>query len=173
MRAFIAAEASGEVTDYLNRLNDKISMNGVRRLKTFHLTLHFLGEITEEKAEEIKRIFSDFRFEPIKTKIKGVGYFPEFGDIRVVWVGLHPEDKIMELQKRVDELLEKAGFEKEIRFKPHMTIARVKFLKKKIWLKDKVRQTKTEPEKFFIDKIKLMKSTLTKEGPIYETLAEF
>jgi 2'-5' RNA ligase len=47
------------------------------------------------------------------------------------------------------------------------------FLKNKHDLKERVRDIKVESREFTIKSIKLVKSTLLSEGPVYETVAEF
>jgi len=166
MRTFISIEISS-VEPYLKEIQNKIKLGGLRLVNDFHLTLHFLGDINEKKVEKIKESLKELKFEPFKIKLDKASYFPETGDIRVIWVGLKPEDKIKKLQKQVDEL---AGLKRDEKFKPHITLARVKFIKHKRELKDKINNMKIENKSFMVEKIKLMKSELTPTGPVYETL---
>ena len=59
-----------------------------------------------------------------------IGVFPSENYIRVIWVGLNPEEQVLELQKNIDESL-KNLFKKERDFKPHLTLARVKYIEDK------------------------------------------
>jgi len=72
-----------------------------------------------------------------------------------------------------NENIEKIGFFKEERkFSAHLTLGRVKSGKNKIILKEKILSLEVSPLKHTIDKIILYKSTLTREGPIYDSLYE-
>ncbi len=173
MRLFIAVEASEEVKDYLKEIQNKIKKAGIRLTKGFHLTLRFVGEVPDEKVDHLKKSLSDMRYEPFKAKLNGMGYFPEEGKLRVAWVGLHPEDKIKELHEKVDDAVAKIGFQRDTRFKSHITVAKVKFMKNKREFKDKILSINVKPMDFMIDKIKLIKSTATDTGHVYDTIAEF
>ena len=69
--------------------------------------------------------------------------------------------------------MENLGFKKDTRFHPHVTLARVKFVKDKQDFIKSLKEIKIEKKSFEITEFKLIKSTLTGEGPIYEDLAVF
>ncbi len=161
MRTFIAIDPPKDVKDELLRVQK--TLPDVRLVKNFHLTLKFLGEITPEKAERVKNILTTIEFKPIKVSLSNIGVFPNMKKPRVIWVGLKPENELIELQKNIDEAL-KDEFKKDM-FSPHLTLARVKFNKGEISLKTKIKEIPFE-----ISEFKLKKSTLTREGPIYEDL---
>ena len=112
---------------------------------------------------------SMINFKSFETEIDEIWVFsPEF--VRIVWVHL---SNCAEIQKLVDEKL-KGLFEKEHRFMSHVTIARVKYLKNKNWFLGELKKIKIPSDlKFKINKFSLKKSTLTPEGPFYETLEEY
>lgn len=78
------------------------------------------------------------------------------------------------LQENVEDLLKPFKFETDNReFSAHATLARVKFLKKdqKNAFISILREFKDiEIGGMWVNKVHLKKSTLTPEGPIYETL---
>ena len=80
--------------------------------------------------------------------------------------------EIYELQQKIDSRLADL-FPKDDRFKPHITLARVKFIKDKVKFIRELKQIKIEKKEFSVSNFKLMKSTLTPEGPVYEDLAVF
>jgi len=51
-------------------------------------------------------------------------------------------------------------------------LARVKFVEDKASFVEKVKSVKVPDVKFKVDTVKLIKSTLTKQGPVYETILE-
>ena len=169
MRLFIAIDLDNK--EYFKEIQDKIDSENakIKPVLAFHLTLKFLGEVDESKTNEIKDILNKIEFESFSVKTTKIGVFPDMNFIRVVWVGLGPEDKIIELQKKVDEGL-KDMFNVEKDFKPHLTLARVKFIKDKEKFVDSLKKIKVDPKEFKVDKIKLIKSILTPEGPVYEEI---
>lgn len=173
MRLFIAIELPEEVKDYLIELQKQftdIKAKFVRK-EQMHLTLKFLGET--EKLDEIKEKLSEVKTEPFETALSELGVFPSENYVRVLWVGLKNSEKIIELQKKIDSSLSEIGFARDKRFHSHVTLARIKFIQDKPGFVKKLKETKVEEKGFKVEKVYLIKSTLTREGPVYETLGEF
>ncbi len=141
--------------------------------ENLHFTIKFLGEIEESKVSKVIEGVSRIRFEPIKVKFKGLGAFPSLSHINVVWVGVDKdsEEEIKRLWDSVERELEKNGFPRERNFEPHMTIMRIKSGIRKNELVSKIRMyEKTEFGEEVLSKLKVKKSVLTKDGPIYYDL---
>src|SRR3989338_5619990 len=177
MRTFIAMdlpeEVKSELADAQRQLSSAASAAAKMSLAhDFHLTLKFLGEITPAKVEIVKNCLGNVKFKSFTAAVLGVGVFPSESYIRVVWIGIEPEDGFIRLQKQVDNTLEKE-FPKDKDFKPHLTLARVKFVSDKSAFLQQLRQIKVKNIKFTVDRFKLKKSTLTKEGAVYEDLAVY
>jgi len=176
MRTFIAIEMPKEIKEILLDAQKQINTEKakIRPAKAFHLTLKFLGEVEEKKIEEIKSALKEIKFEKFNTALTEIGVFPNESYIRVVWAGLDDsKSKIKKLQQEIDEKFQKLGFKKDTRFHPHVTLARVKFVKdKQDFIKD-LKEMKIKKESFQITEFKLIKSILTPEGLVYEDLASF
>ncbi len=176
MRLFIAIEIPEEIKDYLCGIQQEIidSKNKIRLVNkdNMHLTLKFLGEVQPNKLDDIKNNLKKITFKPFSVVLDTIGVFPSEDYIRVVWVGLKPEEPVLELQKNVDEALKKL-FKKEKGFKPHLTIARVKYIEDKKQFVDKLKQIKVDNKKIEVNNFKLVKSTLTTKGPVYEDFEVF
>ncbi len=171
MRLFIALEF--EPKEYFFGIQKQISGDGkLNFTKTFHLTLKFLGEVNENRVDEIKKLISEIKFNSFSAETSNIGFFPSENYIRVVWIGLEPKRDILELQQQVDKKL-LSFFPKEKNFEPHITLARVKFLKDKKDFVEKIKEIKIEKKVFEIKNFKLIKSTLASEGPVYEDLGVF
>jgi 2'-5' RNA ligase len=164
MRLFAAIKLPEEIAGELRKLQKQISDDGLRFVKDFHLTLKFYGEVQEDKVGKLKEELSKVKFEPFEASLNGVGVFPNMHHINVVWLGLEPEQKFREIADQI---------EKDERFKAHITLARVKFLKDKPGFRQKLESVTVPKLSFKVDKFYLIKSTLTPEGPVYEDLAEF
>ena len=176
MRLFIAIEIPEEIKDYIVKIQKNIdaTTNKIKFVNPnqIHLTLKFLGEVQPNIVENIKEELKKITFNPFSVYLDKIGVFPSESYIRVVWVGLNPEDKILDLQKNIDENLKKL-FKKEKDFKPHLTLARVKYIEDKKAFVDKLKKMNVENKKIDINSFKLIKSTLTPKGPIYEDLEVF
>ena len=177
MRLFIAIEVPEDAKGYLSAVQEKISNDIANKIRCvnknqIHLTLKFLGEVQPDKAEKIKNELKKIAFGPFSVYLDKIGVFPSESYIRVVWVGLKPEEPVLELQKSIDENLKKM-FKKEKDFKAHITLARVKYIDNKKKFVEKLKNINIENKKIDVNNFKLVKSTLTPQGPVYEDLEVF
>jgi 2'-5' RNA ligase len=102
---------------------------------------------------------------------KGVGAFPSSNYMRVIWVGTEAPE-VKGIYDQLSGELAKLGFKKE-EFSPHITLARVKFLKDKQALVDFIDENgEVEIGDCIVDKVILKSSKLTPKGPIYENIYE-
>jgi len=58
--------------------------------QVMHLTLHFFGEIPEEKISGFQSVFDDpeLRIPAIRARLGEPGFFPSAASPRVLWIGL-------------------------------------------------------------------------------------
>ena len=171
IRCFISIDIPEEVKIRIKKIQEKLPdfFGKKTELNNLHLTLKFLGEIDEEKIEKIKEELKKVKFNKFQTEAKHAGFFnnKKYG---VIWLYLSDCENI---QKAVDGQLEDL-FQRERRFMSHLTIARVKKkLKDKKKFLEQLNKIKIEKINFVVDRFKLKKSTLTSEGPVYETLEEY
>jgi 2'-5' RNA ligase len=181
MRTFIAIELSSDIKESLAQIQSHLKYSGADvkwvEKDNIHLTLKFLGEITEEKRKEIEPILDGIgeSIRPFEISIKDIGVFPKIDHPRVIWASLDKgaaESK--ELAERIDSALLKIGFEKEPRpFAAHLTIGRVRLPKNRDALKEKILNSQIKSYNLQqISCIILFKSTLTPKGPIYTKIHE-
>lgn len=129
--------------------------------------------MNKEKIEKVKEKLREIKFKPFELETKEIGFFPNADYIKVIWLGFKGNQKLIELYNTVEKKLEDL-FEKERReFKAHVTIGRVKFVRDKKFLMDKIKDVKIPDFKFEAKEFKLIKSELLPEGPIYEDLEIF
>lgn len=173
MRLFVALEFE-ELKEYFKEIQNKIVSDNAKitLTRTYHLTLKFLGEVDEKDVELIKDSLKSIKFKIFSTKLDKIGVFPDENCIRVVWIGLKPDDEILELQEKIDNSLSPL-FKKEKSFVAHITLGRVKFVKDKKAFVEMLNKIKIAPKDVTIKNFKLVKSTLTKEGSVYGDLEVF
>lgn len=172
MRSFIAIDIPIEIRKKIEKISlefkDLGKINFVK-LENQHLTLKFLGEVSEDKVEFIKEKLGQIKFNKFKSRIEGLGVFPNENFIKVLWVGIK-SGEIYKLQRKIDTTL-KEMFPRDDRFHPHLTIGRVKFIRDNDKFKQKLK-LEIEDE-FEVSCFKLIRSDLVSGGPIYEVLKEF
>ncbi len=174
IRTFIAVELDPGFREKIRELQDKFSNFDLKFVKPelVHITLKFLGDVDESRIPSISAALDSILCEPFEAKVGGLGAFPKSSNPRVLWLGATGNFKA--LQENVEDLLKPFKFETDNRkFSAHATLARVKFLKKdqKNAFISILREFKDiEIGSMWVNKVHLKKSTLTPEGPIYETL---
>ena len=177
MRVFIGFFPSKEVKDHLYEVQ-KLFKGNLAKInfvskKNLHVTYKFLGVVSEEKLDEIKNVLENLKFESLKIKLNGLGVFPYKDKLKVLWVGLEPEKKIIGLQKKVDSEFLGLGFSEDQKFSAHLTLGRIKLVKKKKEFVKRLEEIKVENLSFNMDEICLVQSILSKDGPKYKVLERY
>jgi 2'-5' RNA ligase len=172
MRCFIAITLPEEIKKKISEITKSLTEKGIKKVResNLHLTLKFLGEVEENKIEEIKQVIEKINYKKFNVSLKNFGFFPNDSFIKVVWIGIEKGSKeIIELQKQIDLRLKDLGFKQERNFEPHLTIARVKFLENKKNFLEKIKELKFE-DNFSVLNFDLMQSFLKPEGPVYKKI---
>jgi 2'-5' RNA ligase len=184
IRSFIAIELSEEAKEGLARLRKELERDENKFVKWvepggIHLTLKFLGNIAFKQVTEITKAIEKGAqgISPFHLEISGLGAFPNLKQIRVFWVAISGElDKLSRLQQSIDSALAALRFGKEERpFVPHLTLARIREGASPL---DRRSFGELVDSIIFEDKydvevkaISLMRSQLTRAGPIYTCLS--
>ncbi len=178
MRVFIAIPCPDELKEGMIKIQESIKAAGNLSLvkpENIHLTMKFLGEIEENSIPGINRRLEFLSKLPgFNISLRGVGVFPNIGYIRVVWIGVgEGAEKIIRIHSEIDKNLKDMRFKTDKNFHPHLTIARVKFPEKKEYLKNIIRKNSTRDfGGFRVDRIEIMESRLSPEGPEYSAIHE-
>jgi RNA 2',3'-cyclic 3'-phosphodiesterase len=173
MRTFVAVEVNNDdVLNSISKLQSDFQIKATAVSKqNMHFTLLFLGEISEETAENVKKALSSITFKPIDVNFTHVGAFPNPKFPRVIWIGTDEASakQLVELAVQVEQKLAPLGFKSDKPFKPHLTIFRIK--NKVDDISKKIERFKeTNLGKDVISELKFKQSILTPNGPIYSDL---
>jgi 2'-5' RNA ligase len=180
MRAFIAIDLPPEIQAALAR--QQAACRAVcpdarwTRLQGTHLTLKFLGEISDQKVSEVTAALSALpAFPPFAVEVKGFGFFPDTRRPSVFWAGIVAPQDLADLVLRVEDSMEKLGFARERRaFNPHLTLARFKATRRQPGLITLVEQQADTPlGRFQVSEFFLFESKLSPRGAEYRKVARF
>ena len=144
--------------------------------KNIHLTLKFIGEVTENKVQPITNAVTSVlagrrKFE---SRVAKCGGFPNLHRPRVLWVGLDGADPAAVMAKELNHKLVPIGIKSERRgLSPHLTLGRVKKPADFSELAAYMESLNFDAGSVILDRVALVRSTLTPGGPIYENLKLF
>jgi 2'-5' RNA ligase len=166
-RCFVAIEVPKKFDSSLIELEQKFE--GVCKktnVNTFHITLLFLGEISN--VDDIIQKLREISFDKFDSNLSGMHYFEHNGNITVGSVGIESKE-LRELQQKI---VEKLHAKEERSYVPHLTLFRVKEVFNDKAFKDAVSSINYK-ETFHVDEFLLFSSTITSAGPIYTVLERF
>lgn len=144
-----------------------------------HVTMKFLGDVPADRIRDveaaIERAIDDSDVAPFEARFGGLGVFPDFDYISVVWIGAREGGVEFErLHHALEEELVALGFdEEEHDFTPHVTVARMDHAEGKDEVQRLLRTRDPDIGAMEVTEVALTESTLTSEGPVYETLETF
>jgi RNA 2',3'-cyclic 3'-phosphodiesterase len=175
VRAFVALELPEEIRERLKGAQEKIRSCSARLTfvepALIHITLKFLGEVAEQ---DLPRVSDAIRSVPFRQFPVTVGAVTVNNPKRphTVWCSVSDGGEGKRLFHQVEEVLAPLGFERETRgFNPHATLARVKTPDPSLLPVIRTMQGTTYGD-CMIRGMKLKKSKLTPQGPVYEDLME-
>jgi RNA 2',3'-cyclic 3'-phosphodiesterase len=129
MRLFIALDIPEEIRARLTEFVDHVRLLAPdarwTKPESLHVTLKFIGELKEERLDEIKQSLTSIKAKPFEVKFEGIGYFPPNRSPRVFWAGVHATNDLPQLATAIDQKLAQLGIEREEKaYHPHLTLAR-------------------------------------------------
>jgi 2'-5' RNA ligase len=177
IRAFYAIELNDEVRHAAQHIVEQLQTcewsQHVRwtPLENLHLTIRFLGDVTEELLTELNTSIKSQLHDvtPFSIMFKEPRLFPHFKKPRVVAAIIPHNDALVALADILESSAVAAGLQPETRqFKGHLTLGRCK--------KTFPKRIKLDPIPFSsrlpVSCVALFQSQLSSEGPTYTRLAE-
>jgi 2'-5' RNA ligase len=180
VRLFVALDILESVRAALiecsSRLSKACSAGRWVRLDGAHITLKFIGEVPEDRAESIRADLAGIRsLPPVDLHFSGLGFFPSAKRPRVLWAGIQSGPELAQLARTVEERVAKFGVEREDReFSPHVTLARFESPKGLDPLRDTIEKL-SAPEfgRTTARNFGLYRSVLGRSGAEYTRLATY
>ena len=146
------------------------------RPEHMHLTLAFLGEVSEERVRPLVIVMAEpIQQRPFVLGFGGLGIFPPHGAPRVLWLGvIRGVSELRAVQEAVLGRLFGAGSTLPERFQPHLTLARWRagtggrrVRRRSVTDLDQHR----ELFQLTVESVALIESRLSSAGPAHEVLA--
>jgi 2'-5' RNA ligase len=154
-----------------------------------HVTLKFLGDVDDRDESDSdesepalsdvvaagERAVEDAGVGPFECAVEGFGVFPSLDYISVVWAGVGDGSaELTALHEALEAETTALGVDPaDHAFTPHVTLARMNDARGKKLVQEVVRERDPEIGRFEAERVRLVKSTLTSDGPEYETVASF
>jgi len=145
------------------------------RPQNIHITLRFLGDVSASMVESIHEGMKKVDFSAFDCEVHGLGVFPDLRYPRVVWAGIRRgSDELKSIVNQLEPQLSKLGFRADPKgFSPHLTLARVRTGRNRSELARSVQElVDFDFGVVRADCLRLKKSVLTPQGPIYSTLRD-
>jgi 2'-5' RNA ligase len=176
-RAFIAVDLEGglRADQVLTGLRTSGADLKLVEMKNLHLTLRFLGDTEEARVPDIRAAMEDsvLGASPFELRFRGLGVFPNQSYVKVVWIGLDGAEPLVRMARKLDDALGRAGFGREGRFSPHLTVARVRSPRNRDRLLGFLEEHENDDlGSMTVGRMALKKSVLSSAGPTYTTVEE-
>ncbi|HMC28951.1 MAG TPA: RNA 2',3'-cyclic phosphodiesterase [Verrucomicrobiae bacterium] len=135
IRLFLAVNLPKGIKDSIEdcrrKFASRLDAGSVRwtRSEQLHITLKFIGYVTEDSATEITNAVAAAcrGTGPLTLTAEALGCFPRVRSPRVLWVGISGDvEPLLLMQKRIDSSTAQWAEPEKREFTPHLTLARLK-----------------------------------------------
>lgn len=182
MRLFVSVDLPDDLAADVAAVQDEFadaSGLNVTDPEQAHVTLKFLGDVSEDRLPEVTDALSDAvddaDVDPFTARFGDLGVFPSLDYISVVWLGVREGgDEMTRLHEAIEDRTTDLGFDPEDHeFTPHVTLARMEHAGGKDLVRECVRELDPAVGEMDVDDVRLTESRLTDEGPAYTTVERF
>jgi 2'-5' RNA ligase len=178
-RIFAALEIPNDSLNKIIEIRDQIYPDdGVVRWEKrskLHITLKFYGEVDTAMITDIIAILkkSISEYSAFNLVFNKFGVFKHKGDPKIIYAGIKENKHLADLADKINDASAIIGFTTDKRkFKPHLTLLRVRGKEDKNKLKNFFHYEINEID-FIANKITLYESTLLKSGSLYNEIESF
>ncbi|MGE0665999.1 MAG: RNA 2',3'-cyclic phosphodiesterase [Sphingomonadales bacterium] len=173
LRLFVALQLPPDIRARLTGLMGGVNGARWQTDQQLHLTLRFIGEVDEARAEDIDSALGAVTFAPFQVSLQGAGLFGDMRKPRMLWAGVGPEAPLAHLAQKIDTAMVRIGLPADPRkFTPHITLARFR------GPAGRVERFLAANDQLFsppwtVERFTLFRSHLAHSGAIYEPLATY
>ncbi len=174
-RTFIAIkiDPAPELLDFFTLLKEELDGESVKWVdeNNLHITLCFLGDTDSHCEAAVVDLLDNITKGKgsLTFNLMGCGRFGHLQSLKVVWIGIDRCEALKTLRMNLENGLKELGIEPENKpFIPHLTLGRVKYIKRQETLFDFLKNHKNSFfQQVIIDEIIYYESQLTPKGPVY------
>ena len=173
--SFMPHEALKELFENAKQnLNNEGRFKWTRTPENFHITFHFIGSIPEKDLWKWQDAIQDLIHKDfdLGLQVSGLNFFKKKGRPSVLYAALKPNQALYELHQDILNRLYNKGLinEKQDRFTPHITFARIK--KTPDDFETKIAQINRHFKTFSLPpvSVKLIESVLSPQGALYRSI---
>lgn len=177
IRAFVAVAVPDPVAERLAAVQAGLPAGRPVAPEGMHLTLAFLGEQPEPVLEDLHLAFGRIRGALPPLAFEGLGTFGGTPP-RSLHAAIRPDPALKALRGRVQQAVREAGIDlPRERFVPHVTLAR---FRQRMGEEDLARlhqflatRMGALPAEMVPERFALYRSVLTRDGAVYDSLADY
>ncbi len=126
MRLFVAIDLPEDFKQQIAVLQSGIPDAHWAKPNNAHITLNFLGEISQADMMDIGLVLGKIKSPNFELSLDSVGVFGNAKRPRILWAGVRASEELKFLQQKTTAALNRFGLKlEERRFRPHVTLARV------------------------------------------------
>lgn len=174
LRLFVAVPLPEAVQDLLERICFGIPGANWIPGENMHITLRFLGEVSNADAADIDDALMSVRAPAFDLTLEGVGHFGSLRQTRALWAGVARNPALVHLRDKVESALVRFGRPPESRkFVPHVTLARFKSETGHHLANFLAEHNLLKLGPIRVDRFTLFQSHLKRDGTIYEPLSDY
>ncbi len=175
LRLFVCAWVPEELKEKIINFQEEIKNIPIKakfvERENLHLTITFLGNIREEEVGSLKKkldmITKDT--ERFQINLSGLKVIPNENYVRVLGISIKDNGEMADLIKNIGNAVGGKYYETN-----KLTLCRVKTVKDKNNLRDFIEKNHdVKIGDFEVKNIALVKSVLSRNGPLYETVEKF
>lgn len=173
LRLFVGIEFPPELKLQLSLLCSGIPKARWVDPGNLHLTLRFIGEISEDLAADVDDALIQLRARRFMLQLAGTGVFGGERP-RSLWVGVERHPDLLGLRDKIEQALTRIGLPPETRkFAPHVTLARLQNPPLDQLAEFLAAHAGFRAEPLPVKSFSLIASYPTKAGSVYEDQADY
>ncbi len=124
IRLFVAVPVPPDIAAGLARRRRGLAGARWRPLESLHITLRFVGDVAENRADDLDTELGRVGGGPLELSLRGVGSFGDDAGARAVWAGIEANSALSRLAARCESAARRAGLKAGARaWRPHVTLA--------------------------------------------------
>lgn len=174
LRLFVAVPLPEPVQRQLERIAFGIPGANWLVAENMHVTLRFVGEVSEADAADIDDALRTIRAPSFDLKIERVGHFGPLRQARAIWAGVARNPALQHLRDKVESAVVRAGQPPEGRkFIPHVTLGRIRGETGHHLANFLAHNSMLRLGPIPVEHFTLFQSHLKRDGSVYEPLADY